>query len=235
MADKIEVISLDMFQTLVNINSRRELVWKPLLHDLYTAPLADRYAQSFQSHFLVHWAEAKASGRFCLLKEVYERSFAEFLQETKLPFAAQDAVELLFHGHREALFYEETASFLEKMSSRYRMCVVSDADEAMLPGFCTEYGIRMFHSEQHGSYKNDSDNRMFKEMLKHYGVRPEKVLHIGDSVSDVIGAQREGIRTCWLNRNKEIWKQEIQPDYTVESLTEVEDILSKGQAASSAG
>lgn len=39
-----EVISLDMFQTLVNIDSRRDQVWQSILRDNYTEELAEEYS-----------------------------------------------------------------------------------------------------------------------------------------------------------------------------------------------
>ncbi|MNE75642.1 Pyrimidine 5'-nucleotidase YjjG [compost metagenome] len=83
----------------------------------------------------------------------------------------------------------------------------------------------MFTSEQFQSYKNDENNIMFKEMLKFYNADPSKVLHIGDSVSDIVGANREGITTCWLNRNKRTWEHQVKPDYVIESLNDLEGIL----------
>jgi len=41
----------------------------------------------------------------------------------------------------------------------------------------------------------------------------------------VLGAAREGIKTCWLNRNNREWDNVIQPDYTVKTLLEAASIL----------
>ena len=68
-------------------------------------------------------------------------------------------------------------------------------------------------------------NTMFKELLKFYDADPRKVIHIGDSISDVVGAKREGIIACWLNRDKKIWEHELKPDLIIESLNDLEVIL----------
>ncbi|WP_158000416.1 hypothetical protein [Paenibacillus dendritiformis] len=44
-------------------------------------------------------------------------------------------------------------------------------------------------------------------------------------MSDVEGARREGIITCWLNRNKKTWDYELKPDYVIESFNDLEGIL----------
>ncbi|NMM53943.1 HAD family hydrolase [Paenibacillus aquistagni] len=66
---------------------------------------------------------------------------------------------------------------------------------------------------------------MFKQLLDRYQVDPSKVIHIGDSVADVVGAKREGISACWLNRNKRSWDHKVAPDLVIQSLEELEGIL----------
>ncbi|MNN28470.1 (S)-2-haloacid dehalogenase [compost metagenome] len=98
----------------------------------------------------------------------------------------------------------------------------------MLPEFYKSYPITLFTSEEYKSYKNDSRNRMFEEVIAHYGVEPEEIIHIGDSASDVLGAARAGIRSCWINRTGEVWKPETAPDYTVKNLNEFWELSSSG-------
>ncbi|AIQ13027.1 hypothetical protein PDUR_14715 [Paenibacillus durus] len=62
-------------------------------------------------------------------------------------------------------------------------------------------------------------------MLKFYRTNPKQVLHVGDSASDVLGASREGIVTCWINRNNRVWEHDVKPDYIVQSLNEIEELL----------
>lgn len=222
----IQVISLDMFQTLVNVDSRNEQVWKPILGPHYTYHLAEQYSSDLLEHFFVKWVEAKQSGVFCLMSEVYEQSFLELFSRIPLSYDAKEAVRILFQEHALAHFYEETVGFLERISQSYKVCIISDADDAMISGFYEQYGVKLFTSEQHRSYKNDGSNTMFKELLRHYGVGPDQVVHIGDSVSDVFGASREGIRSCWLNRNNRTWQHEVKPDYVITRLDELEELLS---------
>ena len=229
----MELVSLDLFQTLVNIDSRREQVWKPILQGDYAPSLAETCAGALRGHFFDQWAVSQTSGAFISLQEVYGRSFAAYFAETGRSFDAEEAVDILFREHRAAPFYEETAEFLGKLMNTRKMCIVSDADEAMIPDFCAAYGIKLFTSEEHRSYKNDDRNRMFKEVIRYYGVQPSEILHIGDSVSDVLGARREGIRTCWINRTGSVWTQEAEPDFTVTSLLELEGLLQTAEAGRS--
>jgi len=47
--------------------------------------------------------------------------------------------------------------------------------------------------------------RFFKNMLNHYKVKPENILHIGDSKSDIVTPKQLGVQTCWLNRRNSKW------------------------------
>lgn len=86
--------------------------------------------------------------------------------------------------------------------------------------------MTLLTSENFRSYKNDSRNAMFQEVLRDSGVSPERILHIGDSASDVLGAARCGIVSCWLNWNGREWDRAGQrPDYEVRHLNEVFSIL----------
>jgi putative hydrolase of the HAD superfamily len=67
---------------------------------------------------------------------------------------------------------------------------------------------------------------MFRELLCHFGVEPERVIHVGDSVSDVLGAKRAGIAACWLNRTGREWQLPgSEPDFTIRRLDELFAVL----------
>lgn len=220
-----EVVSLDMFQTLVNVDSRIEQTWKPILLNTYTRESADECGCLLLNYFFEHWEQMKATKQFFLMSEVYERSFGSLFRQMNMTYEAAAALEILFEEHTRSEFYEDTAAFLNSVLQKYKVCIVSDADEAMTPEFYKKYGIRLFTSERYRSYKNDANNTMFKELLQINHTSPDKVIHIGDSVSDVVGAKREGIKACWLNRHKRVWNHEIAPDFVIESLSDLEFIL----------
>jgi putative hydrolase of the HAD superfamily len=65
----------------------------------------------------------------------------------------------------------------------------------------------------------------FRHVIKYYNVQPENILHIGDSKSDVIAPKQLGIRTCWLNRRNLKWDSAVKPDFEVNSLLEIPELL----------
>jgi FMN phosphatase YigB (HAD superfamily) len=58
-------------------------------------------------------------------------------------------------------------------------------------------------------------------------VSPADAWHIGDSPSfDIAGANAAGLTSVWINRKERVLKpHEAQPDYTIESLSELVGLL----------
>ncbi|MCT6701029.1 pyrimidine 5'-nucleotidase [Rheinheimera sp. 4Y26] len=54
----------------------------------------------------------------------------------------------------------------------------------------------------------------------------QHTLMVGDNIlADVQGAQQAGMAACWLNHQQQQAPQGIQPDYTVQSLSELQQLL----------
>lgn len=68
---------------------------------------------------------------------------------------------------------------------------------------------------------------MFLQCLHDLYVEPAEALFIGDRlIHDIYGAQNAGLSSIWITREK-IAQVTIQPNWTVNSLTEVEIIIDK--------
>ena len=90
---------------------------------------------------------------------------------------------------------------------------------------CESARFSAFISEDLKSYKGNSKGVFFNSILDHFNVIPEQVLHIGDSSSDIIGASKLNIDTCWINRHEYKKHFEIVPTYEIKSLEELYPIL----------
>ena len=108
------------------------------------------------------------------------------------------------------------------------VCCVSNADTDDISTSIARHGFR-FHatvvSEAVRCYKPDP--HIFQVALETVGVRPDRVLHVGDSLhSDVGGAQSLGIATAWICRGERIFDAgDCTPDYKINSLNELHAIL----------
>lgn len=222
---RYDVVSLDLFQTLVNVDSRLEQVWRPILKDGYTMGEAKRHSGLRLEKFFKHWTLSRESETFVLMRRVFRDSMEEHFLEQGIEFDCGEATELLISEHTHSQAYEETEEFLARLTREYKVCILSDADDDMVPDILKRYPLELVTSEQLRSYKNDRTNAMFRHLLELHSADPSRVIHVGDSVSDVAGAHREGIVSCWLNRDGKKWTQPVRPDYEIRHLNELWPLL----------
>lgn len=89
----------------------------------------------------------------------------------------------------------------------------------------TEFFDHVIISEEVGVAKPDAG--IFSHALEVMG-NPckSKILMVGDNPhSDILGGINFGIETCWLNSHREEQVQGISPNYTVNSLHQLREIL----------
>lgn len=82
-------------------------------------------------------------------------------------------------------------------------------------------------SEEVGVAKPDA--RIFDYALAQAGnPSRDRVLMVGDTAeSDIRGGVNAGLATCWLNAHQQTLPADLQPDWTVTSLSELEQLLCK--------
>ncbi|PAB60241.1 hypothetical protein [Anaeromicrobium sediminis] len=81
---KIEVICIDMFQTLVNIYSRKEFIWKRILKEEYTKEIEEKYSNLVDKKIIEKFHEDGDKNNFQNLKTIFLEKFTEVFQELKL-------------------------------------------------------------------------------------------------------------------------------------------------------
>jgi putative hydrolase of the HAD superfamily len=224
---ELTVVSIDMFQTLVNVNSRCHHIWKRILGENYSVHLGQEYWRLATELIFRNYDKLFSQNKgFVNSKAILEISFAEFFKKVGLKFDPGQAARILVEEHGLSTPYGDTAPFLNFVGEKYPICLVSDADDDMILPLISLFKFdKIFTSERMRAYKNSPGGEMFRAVVRHYGVTPEKILHIGDSIYDILGARRVGIKTCWLNRKEKNWSCNVEPDYTVKSLLEAASLL----------
>lgn len=222
------IVSIDMFQTLVDLASRRHHIWREFLQERYSEQLAEECWALSSKSVIDHYHRLTSQSKpFLTLKSIFEAGFAELFPTIGLDFDPNQAARVLVTQHRSASPYEDTKAFLTSVGEKYPICLVTDTDDDMLsPSLLGLHEFdSVFTSEQLRSYKNDPECKLFSAVVKHYGTAPGKILHVGDSSADVLGAHRVGMKACWLNRSGNSWHHDIEPDYIVRTLLEAASIL----------
>ncbi|HGJ67369.1 TPA: HAD-IIIA family hydrolase [bacterium] len=127
--------------------------------------------------------------------------------------------------------FPESVSVLDTLKElNLPVCIVSNIDNDVLDS-ALKYNDLQFDlivtSEDCRSYKPRPE--MFEKALSLLNLKPNQVLHVGDSLfSDVKGAKNMGITALWINRKmRPISTEYEKPDYISEDLTGIIDILMK--------
>jgi len=88
------------------------------------------------------------------------------------------------------------------------------------------YIKKLVISGEEGFFKPDP--RLIEVALQRMGCKKERALMVGDSLgSDILGAQRAGVDSCWYNPAGKECSLEKQPEYIISDLNEIKSILLK--------
>ena len=97
---EFNVVSIDMFGTLVDIGSIRHVVWRTFLKDGYTTELANDYwnrvgdllFQLIDDHII-------EERPYVPLKAIFETMYSRFFSDIGLDFNPREAARVLAHQH----------------------------------------------------------------------------------------------------------------------------------------
>lgn len=126
--------------------------------------------------------------------------------------------------------------FLEEWTGQIPVFILSNIDSEDLIAAIEYHSLKVggvITSEEVRSYKPRKE--MFLEGLHRTGLKPDEVLHIGDSiVNDVYGAMQYGLDAVWLNRAGKDNQKSIHPTYIYSDLNAVTEMM-KSQISSKIG
>jgi 2-haloalkanoic acid dehalogenase type II len=139
--------------------------------------------------------------------------------------------------HASALPYREAAVAVERLASRHRLGVLSDADTDFLRLSLDRAGFAFAAvacSEQLQNYKPHIET--FRAVCQRLDTRPDETVFVSDQPrNDIAGARNAGMRTVWINRNRLAWPDHPHdpaarncqpPDVEIASLVDLQAVLS---------
>ena len=144
-------------------------------------------------------------------------------------FRARGAAEELYRLYWTARLdgakpFEDAPAVVEALGSRYRIGIISNGNNR--PNDVGLDDIFDFTVFAHQCGLPKPDPRIFEFALAKFGGKPNEVVHVGDSLeSDVQGANNHGMVSVWLNRNDVVNGTDITPDFEIEDLTQLLDLL----------
>ncbi|RKQ35676.1 HAD family hydrolase [Oceanobacillus halophilus] len=125
--------------------------------------------------------------------------------------------------------YEDSLRVLDHLHGKYKLLLLTNGSPQLqnikltITPELRPYFDEIVISGAYGRGKPDSS--IFEHALHLLGVSADEVLMVGDNLNtDILGANRTGIRSVWINR-KGIEAEEVRPTYEVSGLLEVLDII----------
>ncbi|CAM3097073.1 HAD family hydrolase [Paenibacillus lupini] len=220
---RIKAIFLDFYGTLVHEDDD---ILPPIYEEIRQSSSVDCDAReigqywwkSLSSLFSVSYGDAFKSQR-----ELGLQSLTETIEYFQSGSSAKQLIGQQFEHWMRPELYEDTLSFLTTFS-HLPIFILSNIDTADIAAAAAFHGIEVtdvLTSEDVRAYKPRPE--LFLEAMRRCGLKPEEIVHIGDSyVSDVGGANKLGINTIWLNRLHKRQPQGAKPDFICHDLTEAE-------------
>lgn len=225
----IEFVLLDLDDTLLDFSkAERNALKKSLLS--FGLRADDEILMRYHEINILQWQRLERGEltREQVKTERYRLLFEEF--DIKSVTAAQMTARYekkLAEGH---YFIDGAEELLEKLHKKYRLFLVSNGALAVQNSRIKSAGIekyfeKIFISDLLGY--NKPDVRFFESASRQVdGFDREKTVIIGDSLtSDILGGKNFGIKTIWFNKNGIENTSRVKPDFTVNSLAEIEKIL----------
>jgi putative hydrolase of the HAD superfamily len=224
-AKNIKIISLDLFRTIADVGQTPDMIWQLFLKDKFSAELSGQYLKRIVEINSGRCdASAMGNSNFKTVRTVLEETLTEFFSEINLDYSPKLAANVIMENHKSAEVFGDVQPFLQKTEGKYKVCLSTDADEDLIKNVYSIYPFdNLFVSETIQMYKLNPG--FFQQVIGHYKLPPENILHIGDGSSDIIAPKQLGIKTCWLNRNNNQWDHAVKPDFEVKSLLEIPDLL----------
>ncbi len=223
----VRAITLDLDDTLwpfAPIGARIEQVLHAWMLE-HSPPTAARFPveamralreQVFAEHpHLIH--DLSAMRRITLQRALHE-SGAD-------PSLLDPAYEIFYAARNQVQCYPDSLAALERIAARVPVAAVTNGNAdleriGMSRHFSFQLGAR-----EHGAAKPEAS--IFHAACQRLGVARNEVLHVGDHIEmDVIGAAQAGLRSCWINRERQTWTHaSLRPDLEFADLTALADWL----------
>lgn len=225
----IEFLFLDLDDTIFDFHKAEHIALSKTLRFFGLEPtpeVLDRYSVINRAHW--ERLERKELTR----EQVLVGRFATLFQEKNIPAepvgVARKYEEYLSQGH---YFLPGAEEALMQLAGKYKLYLASNGTAKVQAGRLASSGIskyfeEIFISQEIGADKPD---RVYFDRCaeKIPGYDPRKAMIVGDSLtSDIQGGINAGMTTVWVNPQHKSHPAHIIPDYEIEALSQLQDLLS---------
>ncbi|MFC7366598.1 MULTISPECIES: HAD family hydrolase [Bhargavaea] len=145
---------------------------------------------------------------------------------------ANELVAKFISERRKAPFvFGESFEVLESLKKDYRLVLLTNGapslqnEKLTITPEISPYFDFILISGDFGKGKPDAS--IFLHVLEKMGTQADEALMVGDNLmTDILGANRAGIRSVWLNREGSKPNPEVKPTYEIDHLGKLADVIS---------
>lgn len=223
-----QTIFLDLDDTLLDFGAAEHVAISKTFTDIGLEPtqsLLRRYSE-------INQAQWEAFERGEILREtVLTRRFALLFAELGTAYDPE-ATEDIYRGYLGVghYFVDGAEVLLQYLAPKYDLYLASNGVASTQYSRLKSAGIghyfkEIFISETTGHHKPE---RAYFDYcfarIKDFD--PQRALMIGDSLtSDILGGKNAGLKTCWFNPQHKPRRADITPDFEVDSLLALQELL----------
>ncbi|HBZ10961.1 MAG TPA: HAD family hydrolase [Bacillus bacterium] len=138
--------------------------------------------------------------------------------------------ELFPKNRRKVPFvYDDTFQVLDTLKKDYRLVLITNGSPDLQNtklAITPELAPYFDHIVISGGYgKGKPDRGIFEHALSLMSLQKEEAVMVGDNLNtDILGANRAGIKSVWINREQKE-RNEVEPSYEISQLTDLYEVL----------
>ena len=225
----IEFLFLDLDDTILDFKKAERIAITKTIRDFGVEP-TDEILHRYHIINKWHWEQLELGKltRAEVQKNRFAMLFSELNVEVDPTLVARTYEKNLSIGHYFLPGAEEAVDSLHK---KYRLFLASNGTASVQKGRMTSANLyrffeQVFVSQEIGFNKPSKD--YFQACFARIpNFDTQKAIMVGDSLtSDILGGKNAGIPTVWVNPGHNPCGA-IQPDYEIESLSQLEGLLER--------
>ena len=225
-----EFIFLDLDDTILDFKKAERIAIGKTIRDFGVEP-TEEVLHRYHLINKWHWEQLELGKltRAEVLENRFGVLFAELGVDADKTACARAYEKNLSIGH---YFLPGAEEAVDSLSKKYRLFLASNGTASVQKGRMTSANLyrffeKVFVSQEIGHNKPSKEyfDACFAQIS---GFDPKKAMIVGDSLSsDILGGIRAGITTVWVNPAHQPGREDIKPDYEIEALSQLEELLEK--------
>lgn len=218
--NRFSYLTFDCYGTLID--------WRTGIEDALTKALGALPRRGGELAALYASAEKQQENSYKKYRDVLSDTAAVLAHRLGKAMGEKKALEFAASVPEWPAFPDSASSLHRLGEMGFRRFILSNVDTDLLQETISRNGFEVdgfVTAEEVRSYKPAHVH--WKEFMHRTGARKGEILHIAQSVyHDIIPAQELGISSAWVNRYGEPFPRGVDPEYVVDGVNSLVDLLS---------